>query len=794
MRTRKSILALLLCLSLLTGLLAGCTKPATPATQTNAPTDAPKNETAPPETQPPEDLGAEYQAALEALEAEPNLTIVTEIHQDATLGGDAVVEKQTETVRYQNRGTDNLIVSSQRRIRYSDGSINMDQLYSGEKLYSVVEDESRFWAPETAENFLSLQTPLAMLNPANYGSVTRDGDKLRFSDPVEPEAWAIPAGADLQEVSASATLKDGVLTAQSYDITYLYAGSPIHCHYASTLSKGVDADLAALVPAGTGEYTKLQSSEALLLLLRAFNALGHTRMFSVDINTTLVSQAANVIRSDRETVHTYGLGQEKLLLDEMNLQAMDFNGQAQDSYTFTQKLIGNVYTYSENGGEPVEEELDSTRLAATFSNALNTLQYSVSSYLPSIWQLKDAVVYDAGDYLLMEYQADDSFSEEMDRQANYKLFQNETALMDMAEKYAPATMEGYLAVEKNTWLPTAVGTNYVASHVIDGSSYRIGLEQRIGLSLYDQDTYEEITGEPLPDREPEQKPTPVFYEVEDSNGAKLYLFGTIHVGDDRTAFLPQAIYDALDSADALAVEFDDKAFEEELSNNPELMQKVAEAYYYTDGSTISDHLEEELYESAQRFLKITGSYTAQAEQMKPFVWEGTLSNFYLAQGRKLTSSKGVDHRLMARARAQEKEILDVESGEAQLGMLGGYSDKLQQLLLEETMNTSRSDYLSGTYELYDLWCQGDEAVLIQRLAAADQEELEEMTEEERALYEEYHSAMETSRNTDMLEVAQTYLESGKTVFFAVGLAHLLGDGGLVQALRDAGYTVTLIQG
>ena len=45
----------------------------------------------------------------------------------------------------------------------------------------------------------------------------------------------------------------------------------------------------------------------------------------------------------------------------------------------------------------------------------------------------------------------------------------------------------------------------------------------------------------------------------------------------------------------------------------------------------------------------------------------------------------------------------------------------------------------------------------------------------------------------MLEVAKGYLDSGKTVFFAVGLAHLLGDGGLVQALRDAGYTVTLIQ-
>ena len=41
----------------------------------------------------------------------------------------------------------------------------------------------------------------------------------------------------------------------------------------------------------------------------------------------------------------------------------------------------------------------------------------------------------------------------------------------------------------------------------------------------------------------------------------------------------------------------------------------------------------------------------------------------------------------------------------------------------------------------------------------------------------YHTAMETSRNADMLEVAKGYLDSGKTVFFADYLAHL-GDGGL----------------
>ena len=45
----------------------------------------------------------------------------------------------------------------------------------------------------------------------------------------------------------------------------------------------------------------------------------------------------------------------------------------------------------------------------------------------------------------------------------------------------------------------------------------------------------------------------------------------------------------------------------------------------------------------------------------------------------------------------------------------------------------------------------------------------------------------------MLKKAIEYLESDKVIFYAVGLAHLLdGTNGLVDALREAGYTVELV--
>lgn len=53
--------------------------------------------------------------------------------------------------------------------------------------------------------------------------------------------------------------------------------------------------------------------------------------------------------------------------------------------------------------------------------------------------------------------------------------------------------------------------------------------------------------------------------------------------------------------------------------------------------------------------------------------------------------------------------------------------------------------------------------------------------------------MESSRNAAMLEVAKEYLESEDVVFYAVGLAHLLAENGLVNTLREAGYTVELVE-
>ena len=46
---------------------------------------------------------------------------------------------------------------------------------------------------------------------------------------------------------------------------------------------------------------------------------------------------------------------------------------------------------------------------------------------------------------------------------------------------------------------------------------------------------------------------------------------------------------------------------------------------------------------------------------------------------------------------------------------------------------------------------------------------------------------------DSVKKALDFLKNGKSVFYVVGEAHMLGGDGLVNKLTEAGYTVELVK-
>jgi uncharacterized protein YbaP (TraB family) len=167
-------------------------------------------------------------------------------------------------------------------------------------------------------------------------------------------------------------------------------------------------------------------------------------------------------------------------------------------------------------------------------------------------------------------------------------------------------------------------------------------------------------------------------------------------------------------------------------------------------------------------------------------WAQLMSEAALMTRSELDYETGMDRRLINYCYERQIEGRDVESPELEYGLLLSFSDELNLLLIEQTLD-GLDTYGEELNELYEAWLKGDYDELTALVAGED--DAEEYTPEQLALLEDYKDKMLTRRNLGMRDKAVEWLEAGDKVFFAVGAAHLVGEGGLVELLRAAGYTV-----
>ncbi len=275
---------------------------------------------------------------------------------------------------------------------------------------------------------------------------------------------------------------------------------------------------------------------------------------------------------------------------------------------------------------------------------------------------------------------------------------------------------------------------------------------------------------------------PMLWKVTDPDGHSLFLFGTIHVGDERNPAVLEKISPFLLSCDALAVEFDVVAYQEDMS----AMMADYQQFVYTDGTTVKDHMPEDLYSRCAELLGKAGAYSPLLDYYNLGMWAQLVEQAALMTTSDLSPEQAMDTLLIHLAYEQEIPVLSVESASFQTGLLNSFPDELNLLIMEETLN-SLDEYGENIAKLYSAWLDGDYDA-VQALTEGD-EDTADYTEEQLAMIDDYNRAMLDDRNLGMADKALEYLAGGDPVFFAVGAAHLVGDMGLVQLLRDRGCIV-----
>lgn len=296
--------------------------------------------------------------------------------------------------------------------------------------------------------------------------------------------------------------------------------------------------------------------------------------------------------------------------------------------------------------------------------------------------------------------------------------------------------------------------------------------------------------EPAPQSE---ESTPLFWKVS-GNGydGEFYLLGSIHIGTENTNNYPKQIIDAFEKCAALAVESDIIALEEDTAA---LIEGI-KPFVYSDGTTIKDHIDKELYDDAVALMTELGIYNLAMDYYKPAFWDSMISSMLADMSENYKIENGVDRWFLNKAKKANKEIIELEDYKKTYADEAALSDKTQEFILKSDIRGFKTDnyvkeYEESVKELFDIWKKGDLAKAEEILFSEVDES--KYTAEEIRCAEEYNNFILIDRNAEMVKKALDLLKNGKSVFYVVGMAHMLGNDGLVKKLTEAGYTVELVR-
>lgn len=267
----------------------------------------------------------------------------------------------------------------------------------------------------------------------------------------------------------------------------------------------------------------------------------------------------------------------------------------------------------------------------------------------------------------------------------------------------------------------------------------------------------------------EPEPAPALWKIEQGE-ATVHLFGTIHLMTPQVPWFTPRLRAVFAAADYLVLE----VAPDELT--PEVTQPLMAKYgIYPAGETLAGSIPPALYANVMAKARSVGLQEQALAQMRPWL-AGVVLSLQIAAANGYLPQYGVDHALMSQASATGKQVLGLESVEAQFGSFAAISAPAQVRLLEISM--AQLEDIAGLFAtLKEAWLSGDletlEGPLIDSMAGVP----------------EAVEALLARRNRAWVPQIVEMLDGGGSYFVAVGATHVIGDTSLIRMLEAEGLEV-----
>ena len=245
-----------------------------------------------------------------------------------------------------------------------------------------------------------------------------------------------------------------------------------------------------------------------------------------------------------------------------------------------------------------------------------------------------------------------------------------------------------------------------------------------------------------------------------------YLFGTIHLTCDAT--LDDDVMEALDNTSRIVLELD--------LDDPAVTSKMMSSTLLSDGKTIKDFVSEEEYVAIDSlFTKNMGLSIKLMENVKPFF----LSSMFYP---KMVDCpmESFELELMKVAKEQNEAIDGLETIEDQL-----------QVFEDIPLEDQYADLIRMAKDNLEY----DKNIFAKMLKIYEDENitalLDMMNDENNQTVSDHQDVLLVNRNKNWISKIESYAKQEPT-FFGVGAGHLAGENGVINLLRQAGFTVTAV--
>lgn len=276
----------------------------------------------------------------------------------------------------------------------------------------------------------------------------------------------------------------------------------------------------------------------------------------------------------------------------------------------------------------------------------------------------------------------------------------------------------------------------------------------------------------------------VIWKVEKPGVDPSWIFGTMHLSDERLLDLPPRAQSAFETARTLALEITEPLDEKVMASKA---MTVLQHTTYLDGTTLDEKLSQKNRALLADLLESKhGMPWSIGRKMRPWALMGMVALPSCELARKLAGRPFLDMALGQRAKAQGKTIVGLETLEGQMKVMASLPEKLILEALTETAQLGSK--LEDVFETMIALYEREEIALIWTMLQVLSPDGFEAVQNDPA-FARFQEVVVDERNFGMADASEPLIAKGG-VFIAVGALHLPGQKGLLNILAQRGYTIS----